>query len=190
MVIKKLEHKNITEEKCLNEILDIKKKDYIRNIFVKCSAKEKQIFIKRSLINYSSLPVFCSVIGVFMSSIGITGFNFMSSMYFIIPTILGLFMIGVSQLPFIQNKLINMWMSENKNVDFLQNEMFKETVVDKDVLKSFVKNYSERQLVILLNEKEALTYKDIYFYIANENKYREIDKKTINLSKAVKCLSD
>lgn len=189
MIIETTEYKQITREASLNDILDIKKKAYIKNIFPKYSMKEKQKFIEKSLtINYSSSAFFLSLTGFFMSTISVTCLAATSSMYFFILIFLGLFMVGIFQIPFIKNKLINMWMSENKNV--LQNEMFKEAVVDKDVLKSFVKMYSEKQLVILLNEKENIRYKDIYFYIDNQNKYKEQGDKIKNLSDAVKCLSD
>lgn len=191
MVIEKTEKNHLKEENCLNDILKVKKKDYVENVFSKCSIREKQKFIKNiATINYSDSGILFSFIGMLMSIIGITGLAVTSSPYFLYLEILGIFMMGIFHIPFIQNKLINIWLSEKKNIELLQTEMFKEKVVDKDILKFFAKSYSERQLVLLLNEKEALTYKDIYFYIANENKYKESDKKTKNLSKAVKCLLD
>lgn len=48
--------------------------------------------------------------------------------------------------------------------------MFLDSVIDKETMRSFVKFSSEEELVNLMFEKENVKYRDILFYINEEQK--------------------
>lgn len=77
-----------------------------------------------------------------------------------------------------------------RDSEYLKFSMFFGCAVKDDVLKAFIKEYSQSELVNLLYKKEFLTYKDLYDYIYSKKEDEKLDIKKQKIEEAVKCLAE
>lgn len=108
---------------------------------------------------------------------------FTSSLPFIITALAVNFSVYT---PFLKKVFIKMWLLKNDNHKLLESDMFLSSVVTEDILKAFIKEYGQNELVNLLSGKECLTYRELLKYI-RDKKSRE---ERFKLVEAIKCLAD
>lgn len=201
MFIKLREHKmNIIEEKVLQNLKEndlniiIKEKGdlFSESDFENYSKKDLVINAKRYVSESTSEGLLVSLIFI---SIGMAfSLHEQTILYYaisIIPGIIGLFLIP----RFLDKIKRNLWIRKEKNIEILKYDLFKDTNVDKEVLKSFGKSYGKENLLNLLKEKKSPTYKDVLNKIKNIEEEIDKNKQTNkelqeeeNLKKAVECL--
>lgn len=194
--------KNITcdIETCDNKknfdlLLRKKQTFFFENIFPTYSHKEKASYMWNNNIDENYILHMCVLIigfsiAIFGGTISLT-FGALSAINILLALLSfgsGIYLI-FSPLTFSMKKITaRKWLLKEKNRDYLRNEMFWDSVVDKETLKSFIECYGEEDLVNLMLRKQNLTYKDISSYI-NEQENTELQEEKIRLSKAVKCLA-
>lgn len=192
MIIKKQKQDSIEIDNIsLDSILKEKEKDFINNIFPNFSMKEKVEFIENNkILNYfDSNPVILyiysclmfSMIAMFFSMLNDSLLGFMSSCLFLSCTFL-------VRTKLFKSRFFNSWLSKRNNLNFLKNEMFRASVVSKDVLKVFINTYGEEKLVEVLVEKEHLTYADLQSLIKKQKKLISNKDKTSRVKEALTCL--
>lgn len=176
----------------LKDLIQKKGEHLIQNIFANYNYEQKiQAAKQYGLLdeNKGAIKYLLSAmaVSIFVNPIGLVTDN-----GWVIPlsaTLVGLvFMYTVSKS--FRNKNIAKWFSNSKNLNPLYIFMFKDSVVDEDVLKSFVKVYGNEELVKLLVDKESLSYQDIQIYIAQHERSQDIQNKTNKIREAVDCLSE
>lgn len=181
------EQENKTEELSFLELLNLKKYEYRTNHFSQISYEEKAAFANKNRTDVYTIPeTLIGLIGIFICLLSWLAVEFGKiPLSFTIPFILGVIaMIPMTYTPIFKRVFMKRWLAKESSQSLLESNMFFASVVTDDVLKSFVKEYGENELVALLCGKENLTYSQLYRYILDDKSREE----RVNLAEAVKCL--
>lgn len=191
-----LENKKIKEQEIkkysLSDLLEIKKQKFFSNDFYNYSYDEKKAFVEDNKIDAIEIAeTYTLLAGQIVFSLGFVMLCFtpfaIPLIAFAIPLIAGgLGLIFFSTTATCKKIIIKRWLSREKDNDILKLAMFLASVVSEDVLKTFVKEYGQNELVNFLCGKEHLTYSEMYDYIL-DTQSREERKK---LTEAVKYLEE
>lgn len=108
---------------------------------------------------------------------------FISSLPFIIAA---LSLTGFTHTPFFKKAFTKIWILKRKNQKILESDMFLASLVSEDILKAFIKEYGQNELVNLMSGKVYLSYSDLFKYIRD----KESREARFKLAEAVKCLAE
>lgn len=175
----------------LEDVLKKKSKDFVENFFptyeysLKCSYIKKNDIKHLNLFGYllGSTSIFM-ILGVGLINELLFGNLIVSTFYMVLQAFFTFYFV----LPFNQKIALNKFLTKNINIEYLKSEMFLDYVVDKETMRAFAKSYSEEELVNLMLEKQNLKYRDILFYIEEEQKRIGLKDEKQRLTNAVKCL--
>lgn len=193
-MIKENIKENVIENKSMSEIIKEKRDNFMKVVFSKYSFEQMRDFaFFHKLVDKSSIQgtfigsnIVFQLMAVILLAASLNepgiGILLASGMGLTIPI-----SIFFTESKYFKNKVFKMWKRKNENL--LKDKMFENSIVDDEVLKCFVKQYSEEKLVKMLLEKDSLTYNDISQYSIKKDEERELKDKEIRLTKAVKCLS-
>lgn len=183
------DHENKTEELSFLELVNLKKYEYRTKHFSQISYEEKAAFAKKNRKDVYTNPEML---------IGLTGIVVCLSFWaavelgkiplsFTFPFILCvLAMIPMTYTPIFKRAFMKRWLAKESSQSLLESDMFFASVVTDDVLKVFVKEYGQNELVNLLCGKDHLTYSQLYEYIID----KESREERFKLAEAVKCLTN
>lgn len=195
-----LEKEKITEKEIkdysLIELLKIKREIFFSNDFYKYSNDEKKAFLEENKVDIDLEINTRNENAIFIAGIAIFTFGLawgITTPDFLVP--LSLMTGALSLMMFTQTEKFKkigkkIWLSREGDSEILKLVMFFGCVVKEDVLKAFIKEYGQSELVNLLYKKECLTYKDLYDYINSKAEYKNQDIKKQKLEEAVKCLAE
>lgn len=195
-----LEKEKITEKEIkdysLIELLKIKREIFFSNDFYKYSNDEKKAFLEENKVDIDLEINTRNENAIFIAGIAIFTFGLawgITTPDFLVP--LSLMTGALSLMMFTQTEKFKkigkkIWLSREGDSESLKLVMFFGCVVKEDVLKAFIKEYGQSELVSLLYKKEYLTYKDLYDYINSKTEYKKLDIKKQKLEEAVKCLAE
>lgn len=182
----------------LSKLLENKKTYFSKNIFPNYALIEKSNYIEKKGLNDPNIYSFASLIcggclllitlGKMFSSLDISGHAYKEMINALLYASTGIFSISLVRMKFFQKFTSKRWLKKEKNRKVLETEMFLDSVVDKESMKTFAKFYSEEELVNLMFEKQNLKYRDILFYIKEEQKKTALNDEKVRLKDAVKCL--
>lgn len=195
-----LEKEKITEKEIkdysLIELLKIKREFFFSNDFYKYSNDEKKAFLEENKVDIDLEINTRNENAIFIAGIAIFTFGLawgITTPDFLVP--LSLMTGALSLMMFTQTEKFKkictkICLSREGDSEKLKLAMFLGCVVKEDVLKGFIKEYGQSELVSLLYKKEYLTYKDLYDYINSKTEYKKLDIKKQKLEEAVKCLAE
>lgn len=176
----------------LKDLIQKKAEHLIQNVFTNYSdekkieaAKEyKLLDVNKNQIKYTLWPMGISMI---VNPIAlVTNNGWLIPIFATLVILVVMYTMSAS----FRNRNIKEWFSYPENVKPLYIFMFKDSAVDEDVLRLFVKVYGNEELVKLLVNKESLTYKDIQLYITEQERNENIQNKTNKIREAVDCLAE
>lgn len=187
-----LEKEKITEKEIkdysLIELLEIKRENFFRNDFYKYSNDEKKAFFEQ---DNTRNEIAISIAGLAVFTVGfawgITTPAFLGPLSLMTGALILTIFTLTEKFKKICTKIC---LSREADSERLKLAMFLGCVVKEDVLKGFIKEYGQSELVNLLYKKECLTYKDLYDYINSKAEYKNQDIKKQKLEEAVKCLAE
>lgn len=176
----------------LEDVLDQKRKGFEAK-FLTCPDKNKVAFLEKNKIvvlsdKFSIIGAIlaCLACILFTGGILLSGYSYSLAISLATAgTLFGAGFITVSDNHFIKSKLCSPWLKGKKSKQLME-KMFLASVVDEEVLRSFVRVYGEKKLLNILTEKDTLTYEEVFEIINRANMLKE---KEINLTKAVICLT-
>lgn len=181
------EQENKTEELSFLELLNLKKYEYRTKHFSQISYEEKAAFANKNRTDvYTTPETLIGLIGIFICLLSWLAVEFGKiPLSFTFPFILGVIaMIPITYTPIFKRVFMKRWLAKESSQSLLESNMFFSSVVSDDVLKSFVKEYGQNELVNLLCGKDHLTYSQLYEYILDD----ESREERVKLAEAVKCL--
>lgn len=193
-IVLNIERNDVSED--ISKVLENKKEHFSKNIFLKYTLIEKSNYIEKKGLNdpnIYSVATFTS--GLFLlfialvkllESLDIQGHSYAMNIFLYLTA--GTFGVSLRQMKFFQKFTSKRWLKKEKNRKVLETEMFLDSVVDKETMKTFAKFYGEEKLVNLMLEKQNLKYRDILFYIGEEQKESVLKNEKQRLTDAVKCL--
>lgn len=181
------EQENKTEELSFLELLNLKKYEYRTKHFSQISYEEKAAFANKNRTDVYTIPeTLIGLIGIFICLLSWLAVEFGKiPLSFTIPFLICVIvMIPMTSTPIFKKVFMKRWLAKESSQILLESNMFFSSVVTDDVLKAFVKEYGENELVALLCGKENLTYSQLYRYILDDKSREE----RVKLAEAVKCL--
>lgn len=181
------EQENKTEELSFLELLNLKKYEYRTKHFSQISYEEKAAFANKNRTDVYTIPeTLIGLIGIFICLLSWLAVEFGKiPLSFTIPFLICVIvMIPMTSTPIFKKVFMKRWLEKESSQILLESNMFFSSVVTDDVLKAFVKEYGENELVALLCGKENLTYSQLYRYILDDKSREE----RVKLAEAVKCL--
>lgn len=184
--------KKVLTSSDLKDLIQRKGENLMQNVFANYTYEKKIDAAKEYGLLDENKGAIKYLISSMAVSIIVNPIGLLTNHGWVIPTsatVVGLIYMYTMSKSF-KNKNIEKWFSHPENVQALYIFMFKDSVVDEDVLKSFVKVYGNEELVKLLVDKENLSYQDIQIYIAQHERSQDIQNKTNKIREAVDCLSE
>lgn len=195
-IVLNIERNDVSEG--IGKVLENKKEYFSKNIFPNYALIEKSNYIEKKGLNDPNIYSFASLIcggclllitlGKMFSSLDISGHAYKEMINALLYASTGIFSISLVRMKFFQKFTSKRWLKKENNTRLLETEMFLDSVVDKETMKTFAKFYSEEELVNLMFEKQNLKYRDILFYIEEEQKKTALNDEKVRLTDAVKCL--
>lgn len=195
-IVLNIERNDVSEG--IGKVLENKKEYFSKNIFSNYALIEKSNYIEKKGLNDPNIYSFASLIcggclllitlGKMFSSLDISWHAYKEMINALLYASTGIFSISLVRMKFFQKFTSKRWLKKEKNRKVLETEMFLDSVVDKETMKTFAKFYGEEKLVNLMLEKQNLKYRDILFYIGEEQKESVLNNEKQRLTDAVKCL--
>lgn len=193
-IVLNIERNDVSEG--IGKVLENKKEYFSKNIFPNYALIEKSNYIEKKGLNDPNIySVATFTIGLcllfialvkLLESLDIQGHSYAMNIFLYLTA--GTFGVSLRQMKFFQKFTSKRWLKKENNTRLLETEMFLDSVVDKETMKTFAKFYSEEELVNLMFEKQNLKYRDILFYIEEEQKKTALNDEKVRLTDAVKCL--
>lgn len=181
------DQENKTEELSFLDLVNLKKYEYRTKHFNKISYEEKAAFANKNRKDVYTIPeILIGLTGVLICLLSWSAVELGKvPISFTLPFIFGVMaLIPMTYTPIFKKVFMKKWLAKETSQSFLESDMFFSSVVTDDVLKAFVKEYGENELVALLYGKEHLTYSELYSYLLDDQSREE----RMKLTEAVKCL--